>query len=141
MTSGFDRFLTKMRGEVVDWFRYHAGLAEPWDGPAGLIFTDGRRSGATLDRNGLRPLRYQLCDDGFVVCASEVGAVPVAGHGKVRRGRLGPGQMLCVDPDGGGFLTDASIKGSLARRARTRSGPPAWPRPSPSPSSHRMDPA
>ncbi|HEV8626807.1 MAG TPA: glutamate synthase central domain-containing protein, partial [Acidimicrobiia bacterium] len=102
--------------EVRDFFRYHACLAEPWDGPAGLIFTDGRRAGATLDRNGLRPLRYQVCDDGFVVCASEVGAVPVAGHGSVRRGRLGPGQMLCVDPDGGGFLTDAAIKRSLARR-------------------------
>jgi len=103
--------------DLRDFFRYHACLAEPWDGPAGLIFTDGRRAGAALDRNGLRPLRYQVCDDGFVVCASEVGAVPVAGHGNVRRGRLGPGQMLCVDPDGGGFLTDASIKGSLARRA------------------------
>jgi glutamate synthase (ferredoxin) len=108
--------------EVRDFFRYHACLTEPWDGPAGLIFTDGRRSGAALDRNGLRPLRYQVCDDGFVVCASEVGAVPVAGHGKVRRGRLGPGQMLCVDPYGGpdgngAFLTDPTIKRSLARQA------------------------
>ncbi len=103
--------------EVRDFFRYHACLAEPWDGPAGLIFTDGRRAGAALDRNGLRPLRFQVCDDGFIVCASEVGAVPIAGHGNVRRGRLGPGQMLCIDPDGGGFLTDATIKGSLARRA------------------------
>ncbi len=103
--------------EVRDFFRYHACLAEPWDGPAGLIFTDGRRAGAALDRNGLRPLRFQICDDGFVVCASEVGAVPIAGHGTVQRGRLGPGQMLCIDPDGGGFLTDATIKGSLARRA------------------------
>src|SRR5205085_5016433 len=59
----------------------------------------------------------QLCDDGFVVCASEVGAVPLAGHGRVRRGRLGPGQMLCVDPDAGGFQTDPTIKGVLARRA------------------------
>ncbi|HYH48098.1 MAG TPA: glutamate synthase-related protein, partial [Acidimicrobiia bacterium] len=107
--------------EARDFFRYHACLAEPWDGPAGLIFTDGRRSGAALDRNGLRPLRFQICDDGLIVCASEVGAVPIAGHGKVRRGRLGPGQMLCIDPDGTfdgirGFMTDAAIKGSLARR-------------------------
>jgi len=112
----------ELPAEVVDFFRYHACLAEPWDGPAGLIFTDGRRSGAALDRNGLRPLRYQVCDDGFVVCASEVGAVPVAGHGRVRRGRLGPGQMLAVDPDGGltgqrGFVTDGAIKAALARRA------------------------
>ena len=84
---------------VRDFFRYHASLTDPWDGPAGLLFTDGRRVGAALDRNGLRPLRYQVCDDGLVVCASEVGAVPISGHGRVRRGRLGPGQMLCVDPD------------------------------------------
>ena len=104
--------------EVRGFFRYHACLIEPWDGPAGLIFTDGLRVGAALDRNGLRPLRFQVCDDGFVVCASEVGAVPIAGHGKVRRGRLGPGQMLFVDPDArAGFLTDAAIKRALARRA------------------------
>jgi glutamate synthase domain-containing protein 2/glutamate synthase domain-containing protein 1/glutamate synthase domain-containing protein 3 len=103
--------------EVSDFFRYHACLTEPWDGPAGLIFTDGRRIGAALDRNGLRPLRYQICDDGLVVCASEVGAVPVAGHGKVRRGRLGPGQMLCVDPDNGGLQSDIALKAGLARRA------------------------
>jgi glutamate synthase (ferredoxin) len=102
--------------EVSDFFRYHACLTEPWDGPAGVIFTDGRRIGAALDRNGLRPLRYQICDDGLVVCASEVGAVPVAGRGKVRRGRLGPGQMLCVDPDGGGVQRDAAVKAALARR-------------------------
>ncbi|HZQ75837.1 MAG TPA: glutamate synthase large subunit [Acidimicrobiia bacterium] len=107
----------ELPAEVRDFFRYHACLAEPWDGPAGLIFTDGRVAGAALDRNGLRPLRFQACDDGFVVCASEVGAVPVTGHGRVRRGRLGPGQMLCVDPDRGGFVTDASIKRTLARRA------------------------
>src|SRR5256714_181891 len=108
--------------DVRDFFRYHACLAEPWDGPAGLIFTDGRRVGAALDRNGLRPLRFQVCDDGFVVCASEVGAVPIGGHGQVRRGRLGPGEMLCVDPDASldgqrGFLTDGAIKRALAGRA------------------------
>src|SRR5262249_57091706 len=70
-----------------------------WAGPAGLVFSDGRRVGAALDRNGLRPLRWQVCDDGLVVCASEVGAVPVTGHGSVQRGRLGPGDMICVDPD------------------------------------------
>ena len=84
---------------VRGFFRYHACLTDPWDGPAGLIFSDGRRVGAALDRNGLRPLRWQVCDDGLVVCASEVGAVPVTGHGAVRRGRLGPGDMICVDPD------------------------------------------
>jgi len=85
--------------ELRDFYRYHACLTEPWDGPAGLVFTDGRVVGATLDRNGLRPLRYEVCEDGLVVCASEVGAIDLAGHGAVRRGRLGPGQMLCVDPN------------------------------------------
>ncbi|HEU4399901.1 MAG TPA: glutamate synthase central domain-containing protein, partial [Actinomycetota bacterium] len=96
-----------------DFYRYHACLTEPWDGPAGLVFTDGRRVGAALDRNGLRPLRWEACDDGLVVCASEAGAVDTAGRGRVRRGRLGPGQMLCVDPERG-LLTDAEIKAELA---------------------------
>jgi glutamate synthase (ferredoxin) len=100
--------------ELRDFYRYHACLTEPWDGPAGLVFTDGRLVGATLDRNGLRPLRYEVCEDGLVVCASEVGAVDTSGHGSVRRGRLGPGQMLCVDPHAGGLLTNQEIKESLA---------------------------
>jgi glutamate synthase domain-containing protein 2/glutamate synthase domain-containing protein 3 len=101
--------------ELRDFYRYHACLTEPWDGPAGLVFTDGRVVGATLDRNGLRPLRYEVCEDGLVVCASEVGAVDLAGHGTVRRGRLGPGQMLCVDPNAG-LQTDTDIKQALAGR-------------------------
>ncbi len=74
-------------------------LMEPWDGPAGVIFTDGIGVGAALDRNGLRPLRYAVCEDGLVVCASEVGAVDLSGHGRVERGRLGPGHMLWVSPE------------------------------------------
>lgn len=110
--------------EIRDFYRYHAALVEPWDGPAGLIFTDGRRVGATLDRNGLRPLRYQVCEDGTIVASSEVGAVTTSlptdhpdHHGQVRRERLGPGQMLCVDPDEGGLQEDREIKLALARRA------------------------
>ncbi|MFA9429403.1 glutamate synthase-related protein [Egicoccus sp. AB-alg2] len=109
--------------EIRDFYRYHAGLVEPWDGPAGLIFTDGRRVGATLDRNGLRPLRYHVCEDGTVVAASEVGAVRTSlptdddgHHGGIRRERLGPGQMLCVDPDEGGLQEDLEIKQQLGRR-------------------------
>ncbi|HEX6675296.1 MAG TPA: glutamate synthase-related protein [Actinomycetes bacterium] len=97
-----------------DFYRYHACLTEPWDGPAGLVFTDGVQVGAALDRNGLRPLRYEVCEDGLVVCASEAGPVDTDGHGRVRRGRLGPGQMLCVDPERG-LLEDAAIKDGLAR--------------------------
>jgi glutamate synthase (ferredoxin) len=103
--------------EARDFFRYHACLQEPWDGPAGVVFTDGRVVGAALDRNGLRPLRWQVCEDGLVVCASEVGAVPVAGHGTVQRGRLGPGEMIVVDPDAGGVLHDLDLKVRLGRRA------------------------
>jgi len=110
--------------EIRDFYRYHSGLVEPWDGPAGLIFTDGRRVGACLDRNGLRPLRYHVCEDGTVVAASEVGAVTTSlptdhpdHRGQVRRERLGPGQMLCVDPDEGGLQEDREIKLRLAQAA------------------------
>ncbi|MFN2506220.1 MAG: glutamate synthase large subunit, partial [Acidimicrobiales bacterium] len=94
------------------FYRYHASLMEPWDGPAGLIFTDGLGVGAALDRNGLRPLRWTVCEDGLVVCCSEAGAVDVSGHGQVRRGRLGPGQMLFVDPSRG-LLEDEACKERL----------------------------
>ncbi len=99
--------------EVRGFFRYHSCLMEPWDGPAGLVFTDGLGVGASLDRNGLRPLRYAICEDGLVVCSSEAGAVDVHGHGSVTRGRLGPGQMLFVDPSRG-VLLDAACKERLA---------------------------
>ena len=99
---------------VRDFYRYHACLMEPWDGPAGLVFTDGTRVGAALDRNGLRPLRYAVCEDGLIACASEAGAVDVSGHGRVRRGKLGPGEMLCVDPERGGLEENDTIKTQLA---------------------------
>ena len=99
---------------VRDFYRYHACLMEPWDGPAGLVFTDGKRVGAVLDRNGLRPLRYAICEDGLIACASEAGAVDVSGHGRVRRGKLGPGEMICVDPERGGLEENDSIKRRLA---------------------------
>src|SRR2546425_631843 len=101
---------------VRDFYRYHACLMEPWDGPAGLVFTDGTRVGAVLDRNGLRPLRYAVCEDGLIACASEAGAVDVSGHGRVRRGKLGPGEMLCVDPEHGGLEENDAIKTRLAAR-------------------------
>ena len=97
---------------VRAFYRYHASIMEPWDGPAGVVFTDGVGVGASLDRNGLRPLRYSVCEDGFVACCSETGAIDVSGHGTVRRGRLGPGQMLFVDPTRG-FLDDEACKERL----------------------------
>ncbi|HEX5367103.1 MAG TPA: glutamate synthase large subunit [Acidimicrobiales bacterium] len=102
--------------QVRGFYRYHSALMEPWDGPAGIVFTDGVGVGARLDRNGLRPLRYQVCEDGFVAVCSEVGAIDVGGHGAVTRGRLGPGQMLFVDPTRG-FLDDAACKERIAGAA------------------------
>jgi glutamate synthase (ferredoxin) len=106
--------------EVRGFYRWHASIMEPWDGPAALIFTDGERVGASLDRNGLRPLRYAICEDGLVICASEAGVVDTSGRGRVRRGKLGPGEMLLVDPRSGSVDTDPI--GEIARRRPYR----AW---------------
>jgi len=101
--------------EIADFFHYHSCLLEPWDGPAGLVFSDGERVGAALDRNGLRPLRVSVCDDGLVACSSEAGAVPTRGHGRVQRGKIGPGEVLLLDP-AEGVLKNGEIKERLARR-------------------------
>ena len=101
--------------EVADLFHYHSCLLEPWDGPAGLVFTDGERIGAALDRNGLRPLRVSVCEDGLVACSSEAGAVPTRGHGRVQRGKIGPGEIFLLDP-AEGVLRNAEIRQRLARR-------------------------
>ena len=100
--------------ELRDFYRYHACLIEPWDGPAGVIFTDGKIVGARLDRNGLRPLRYFSASDGLVVCASEVGLVDIPEGVTVEHGKLGPGQMIVVDPSRGGLLSDEELKRDLA---------------------------
>jgi glutamate synthase (ferredoxin) len=97
---------------VRDFHRFHAGLVEPWDGPAGVVFTDGRIVGAALDRNGLRPLRYVVAGD-LVCCASEAGVIDVPVGTPARRGRLGPGEMLAVDPERG-LEEDDAIKLRLA---------------------------
>ncbi len=106
----------RLDSDVRDLHRYHAMLVEPWDGPAGLVFTDGLVCGAALDRNGLRPLRVAVTDDGLVAVSSEAGAVPLPEGAGVRRARLGPGQLLSVDPVRG-LLLDAELKHELARRA------------------------
>jgi glutamate synthase domain-containing protein 2/glutamate synthase domain-containing protein 1/glutamate synthase domain-containing protein 3 len=101
--------------DLRGFYRYHSCLIEPWDGPAGLIFTDGVRVGAALDRNGLRPLRYQICSDGLVVVSSEVGTVDVNDHGEVKRGKLSEGQLICVDPTLEQPLqNDAAVKRQIA---------------------------
>ena len=96
------------------FYRFHASLMEPWDGPASVAFTDGTVIGAVLDRNGLRPSRYWVMDDGLVVMASEVGVIDVAQHTVVRKGRLQPGRMFLIDTAQGRIVEDDEIKCSLA---------------------------
>jgi glutamate synthase (ferredoxin) len=96
------------------FYQYHSGITEPWDGPAALAFSDGQVVGLALDRNGLRPARYLLTDDGLVVCGSEVGAVAVDQASIVRKGKLGPGQMVAVDLRTGRLYENDEIKSSLA---------------------------
>ncbi|HEX4081319.1 MAG TPA: glutamate synthase large subunit [Acidimicrobiales bacterium] len=96
------------------FYRYHASLMEPWDGPAAVAFTDGTVVGAVLDRNGLRPARYWVTDDGLVVLASEVGVLDLDPATVVRKGRLQPGRMFLVDTAEGRIVDDDEIKATLA---------------------------
>ena len=96
------------------FYRYHASLMEPWDGPAGVVFTDGTVAGGVLDRNGLRPARYWVTDDGLVVLASEVGVLDIDPAQVVRKGRLQPGRMFLVDTAQGRIVDDDEIKAQLA---------------------------
>ncbi len=102
-----------------DWrhfYEYHACLTEPWDGPAAISFTDGALVGATLDRNGLRPLRYKIARDGLVVAASEVGVVDMPDEHIVEKGRLAPGDMIVVDTAGGRTLKKPDIMAQVVNR-------------------------
>jgi glutamate synthase (NADPH/NADH) large chain/glutamate synthase (ferredoxin) len=103
------------------FYEYHSAMMEPWDGPAAVCFTDGRLIGATLDRNGLRPCRYQVTDDDVVVCASEAGVLP-ADPARIRaKGRLQPGRMFLVDTVQGRIIDDEEVKSSIARAKPYRS--------------------
>ena len=97
-----------------DFYRFHSCLMEPWDGPASVTFTDGTVVGAVLDRNGLRPSRYWVTDDGFVVMASEVGTLPIDPARVIRKGRLRPGRMFLIDTSQGRIIEDDEIKEALA---------------------------
>src|SRR4051794_10105045 len=96
------------------FYEFHSTLMEPWDGPALVTFTDGTLIGAVLDRNGLRPARYWVTEDGLVTLASEVGVLDVPPSAVVRKGRLEPGRMFLVDTAAGRIVDDAEIKGALA---------------------------
>ena len=100
--------------EVHAFYNYIRSFSEPWDGPAGLCFTDGRKLCASLDRNGLRPSRYVLTTDGLLYIGSESGAIILPDEKIIRRGRLGPGQMLSANTETGELLYDHEIREQLA---------------------------
>ncbi|MDT7626473.1 MAG: glutamate synthase large chain, partial [Pseudonocardiales bacterium] len=96
------------------FYEFHSTLMEPWDGPALVAFTDGKLIGAVLDRNGLRPARYWVTEDGLVVLASEVGVLDIDPATVIRKGRLEPGRMFLADLEAGRIVSDDEIKGQLA---------------------------
>jgi glutamate synthase domain-containing protein 2/glutamate synthase domain-containing protein 1/glutamate synthase domain-containing protein 3 len=99
------------------FYDFHAGMMEQWDGPAALAFSDGVRAGATLDRNGLRPLRYAITADGLFIAGSEAGTVIVDQSQIIEKGRLGPGQMIVVDTERGEVLRNPEIKHEVAAQS------------------------
>jgi glutamate synthase (NADPH) large chain len=105
---------TTMDARRKAFYEYHAAMMEPWDGPASIVFTDGRQIGATLDRNGLRPSRYCVTDDDLVIMASESGVLPVPENKIVRKWRLQPGKMFLIDLEQGRMIDDEELKANLA---------------------------
>lgn len=108
--------LSDMHADRRAFYRYHAALMEPWDGPAGVVFTNGYHIGATLDRNGLRPMRYLTTANDLVVATSEAGVVSIDEGTITTKGKLGPGQMILVDLERQSFLTNDQVKRELASR-------------------------
>ncbi|MFN8592404.1 MAG: glutamate synthase large subunit [Thermomicrobiales bacterium] len=108
--------MPEMDADRRAFYDFHAGLIEPWDGPAALGFSDGVIAGATLDRNGLRPLRYAITADGLFIAGSEAGTVEVDQSLVVEKGRLGPGQMIAVDTRRGVVLHNDDLKREIASR-------------------------
>jgi len=96
------------------FYEYHAAMLEPWDGPAAMVFTDGKQIGATLDRNGLRPARYIVTDDDLVVMASESGVLPIPERKIVKKWRLQPGKMFLIDLEQGRIIDDEELKNQFA---------------------------
>ena len=105
---------TTMPDEKRAFYEYHSTLMEPWDGPASIVFTDGRGIGATLDRNGLRPSRYYVTNDDRVILASEVGVLDLPPEIILHKGRLEPGRMLWIDTEEGRMISDEEIKHEIA---------------------------
>ncbi len=99
-----------------DFYEYHAAMMEPWDGPASISFTDGKIIGATLDRNGLRPSRYWVTDDDFVIMASEAGVLDIDPAKIISKGRLQPGKMFVVDMEAGRIIPDGELKEKICQQ-------------------------
>ncbi|MGH2843404.1 MAG: glutamate synthase large subunit, partial [Solirubrobacteraceae bacterium] len=110
------RTRTDLDPDVRGFYDFHACLIEPWDGPAAVVFTDGRIAGATLDRNGLRPGRWIQDTEGYVVLASEAGVLTVAPEHVQRKGRLAPGRMFLLDLEQGRIIEDEQVKRLMARQ-------------------------
>lgn len=102
-----------MDKERKAFYKFHAALMEPWDGPAALLFTDGKSIGATLDRNGLRPLRYFITNDDRVILSSEAGALPIREATVKEKGRISPGRMLWIDLEKGKISFDDEVKSTV----------------------------
>ena len=102
------------------FYQYHSNLMDPWDGPADVLFTDGRYAGALLDRNGLRPSRYTVTKDGYVILASETGVGDIAESNVLRKGRLKPGRMFLIDLEERRLIDDKEIKDQISTRAPYR---------------------
>lgn len=107
-----DRYMSQ---EKKDFYQYYATMMEPWDGPASILFTDGDVMGAVLDRNGLRPSRYYITDDDYLILSSEVGVLEVDPAKIVKKDRLRPGRMLLVDTVNGRLISDEEIKEKYAK--------------------------
>ncbi|PIU40916.1 MAG: glutamate synthase large subunit [Candidatus Omnitrophica bacterium CG07_land_8_20_14_0_80_42_15] len=105
-----------MNKELKEFYKYHACFMEPWDGPAAVAFTDGRCIGAVLDRNGLRPARYIVTKNDFVVMASEVGVLDIEPSSIKVSGRLEPGKIFFIDTELGSIVHDSEIKKSVSAR-------------------------
>ena len=106
----------KMSREKRDFYHYYATMMEPWDGPAAIVFSDGDTMGAVLDRNGLRPCRWYLTNDDYLILSSEVGVLDIPAEKIVKKSRLQPGKMLLVDTVRKKVITDEEVKMELARR-------------------------
>lgn len=105
----------RISDDLRGFYEYHACMLEPWDGPAAIAFTDGRYVAASLDRNGLRPARYKIYDDGTVLLASELGLIDETDLHTVKSGRLGPGKMVAVDLEEKRFLDNDEIKSTIGK--------------------------